>query len=513
MKKKNKGLSLKYKMLIYLITFAITILSLIYISQVTMLLSSYRTTKVEEINSTISDIENNVKIINDTELFQDYIYYLATNYGVGIRVIYDTSLINSKVLDFKAGMKKDFLVNKNKEEIDRLIELAIINNGNYLHSEKISDDIITNSEFRKATFQNEFISDNIENLVQTKHYDLNNATISILVGVSILPNNATVITLQNQFVLIVIIVLLLTIFLAFLITRKVIAPLEAISKEAMKLGVNSYEKVANNTGYLEVSQLDDILYNASLKINAGERMKRDLLANVSHDLRTPLTMIGGYAEMMRDLPGENNVENATVILDESKRLSLLVNDLLELSKLQDKRIKLVLEEVKLSSLLNDVYKQFDKYTKKAGFSFNLEISQDCIVKCDPKRIKQVLYNFINNAINYSKEDLYVMIKQTIIDENYCLIEVIDHGSGIDETLLSEIWDRYYKIDGLHKRFLTGSGIGLAISKEILECHRFQYGVRSKLNQGSTFYFDLPIVELVVEKKQKSIFDRRKQNYK
>ena len=197
--------------------------------------------------------------------------------------------------------------------------------------------------------------------------------------------------------------------------------------------------------------------------------------------------------MMKDLPGENNKENATIIIDEAKRLSYLVNDLLDFSKLEDNKIVLNKENILISNLLNNIFKQYDKFIEKEGFNFEIIIKKDCLVNCDIKRIKQVLYNFINNAISYSNNNRDIIIKQSIYKKR-CLIEIIDHGLGIDNDKINLIWDRYYKLDNTHIRSSIGSGLGLAISKEILEIHNVNYGVKSKINKGSTFYFELDIVK-------------------
>ena len=225
------------------------------------------------------------------------------------------------------------------------------------------------------------------------------------------------------------------------------------------------------------------------KLKEVDQMRRDLIANVSHDLRTPLTMISGYGEMMRDLPGENTPENVQVIIDEAHRLSNLVNDLLDLSKLQENKIELHIQDFDLTQLIQTVLYRYEKFMTQDGFDIQFQPAESVRVNADPDRLGQVLYNFINNAINYSLDDKRIVIRQRI-NGNRVRVEVEDHGEGISEDKLNYIWDRYYKVDKTHKRSSAGSGIGLAIVREILELHHAQYGVRSEVGQGSVFWFEL-----------------------
>ncbi len=496
----KKAINLKWKILIYLLIFAVSILMLIYFFQIIFLQSFYKNTKIEEIKEVSANITFNIEYIEEFETFENYLIDQSNNHDVDIRIFYTDKTTDDVVtLDLRAGVLNNYLLSKSQTQIFRYIEDTYKTGGEALFVEKISYQDIDNLYYKNFNF---LLDENnsIDYYIHARNIDTENYEISILVGTDVIPVNATVNTLQDQFSIIVFLVLFFTFILAFFISKKVVLPIQRINEEAKKISNSKYSGINSEYDYLEIEELDNTLKEASEKIQIADKMKTDLIANVSHDLRTPLTMIGGYAEMMRDLPGENNEENADVIVSESKRLSVLVNDLLELSKLQDRRIKLNVEEIKVSDLLKNIYKQYNRFAKKEGFVFELDIQEDCVIKCDSKRIKQVLYNFINNSINYSKNEKFVLIKQSIVNENHCLIEVIDHGSGIDENKIKEIWDRYYKIDVEHKRTNVGSGIGLAISKEILEAHRSEYGVTSKLDEGSNFHFDLPIVDVEYQKK-------------
>ncbi len=212
------------------------------------------------------------------------------------------------------------------------------------------------------------------------------------------------------------------------------------------------------------------------------------MANVSHDLRTPLTMIKGYAEVMRDLPGENTPENVQIIIDEAGRLNDLVNDLLDLSRLQAGVLELSRERFDLTGSIKEILTRYDKL---ADFSFPFEPEENIYVMADKLKISQVVYNLVNNAVNYAGADKTVALTQEVIG-NDVRISVTDTGEGIPQDKLRDIWDRYYKVDQEHRRAQVGTGLGLSIVKNVLDLHGGSYGVISELGKGSTFWFQLPI---------------------
>ena len=217
-----------------------------------------------------------------------------------------------------------------------------------------------------------------------------------------------------------------------------------------------------------------------------EGLRKELLANVSHDLRTPLTMIQGYAEVMRDLPGENTPENVQIIIEETERLTSLVNDLLDLSRLESGAITLERTRFDLTQSIRAILRRYDKL---ASYSFPFEAEEDVFVTADELKISQVVYNLVNNAITYAGEDKTVTLRQTV-ENGKVRISVSDTGEGIPQDKLKDIWERYYKVDKEHKRAQVGTGLGLSIVKNILELHGGAYGVESEEGKGSTFWFEL-----------------------
>ena len=201
-------------------------------------------------------------------------------------------------------------------------------------------------------------------------------------------------------------------------------------------------------------------------------------------------MIVGYGEMIRDLPEENNEENINVIIDEAKRLSVLVDDLVDISKMEDSAVELNREDVSLNELLESVYHQYEKYCEGKNIDLQLKTEEDITVNVDAKRIRQVLYNFLNNSLNYNSKDSQKIIIGTEKNGDFHRVYVYDNGDGIRKEDLQNVWDRYYKVDKEHRRHQIGSGIGLSLSRELLKAHGLNYGVESEEGEYSKFYFDV-----------------------
>jgi signal transduction histidine kinase len=316
----------------------------------------------------------------------------------------------------------------------------------------------------------------------------------LMVSANISPVSATVETLRIQLVYISGIMLLLAVGLAILITRRVARPIARLSDAARRMGSGETDVAfrADGKSYREIAELADTLERAREELARTEQLRQELIANVSHDLRTPLTLITGYGEMIRDLPDENTPENMQVIIDESKRLTSLVSDLLDLSRLQSGTGRMEFTRFNLTEDTKNIIGRFAKLCEQEGFTILFERDEDVWVTADPERIAQVTYNFLINAITHTGDDKNIIVRQ-ITGNGRVIIRVEDNGEGIPPENLASIWDRYYKADEVHKRAQKGSGLGLSIVKSILEQHPgVEYGVESTLGVGSAFWFSLPI---------------------
>lgn len=317
--------------------------------------------------------------------------------------------------------------------------------------------------------------------------------VMLIVDARLTPVDATVNTLRFELAVISAFMLVLALVLAVMISRAVSEPIIKVNNSAKKLAKGEYNVRFDGRGYREISELSDTLNYTSAELAKTERYQQELIANVSHDLRTPLTMITAYSEVMRDLPGENTPENVQVIIEEADRLTNLVNDMLDISKLQQGVLEKKSTVYNFTESIQRVMERYSKLKTQDGYDITFEYDEDVIVEADEFKIFQVLYNLINNAINYTGDDKKVVVKQ-IVKKDKVRIEVRDTGNGIPKEELSNVWERYYKASGSHKRAVKGTGLGLSIVKNILKLHDASYGVESEVNKGSTFWFELDICQ-------------------
>jgi signal transduction histidine kinase len=307
----------------------------------------------------------------------------------------------------------------------------------------------------------------------------------------LLPIGATVSTLESQFGWIMCILIMGALIIALAMSRVICRPMERMSHSARKLAEGNYKEEFVGGGYREADELADALNYAARELKKNDDLQKELVANISHDLRTPLTMIKGYSEIMRDIPEENTPENVQVIIDETQRLTELVNDMLDLSKIKAGTRKPEFELFDLTETVAAVMLRYEKFTESKNYNIVFNANENVMVKADRTMILQVVYNLVNNAINYTGEDGNVIITQTVFGGKV-RISVADTGVGIAEEDIPYIWDRYYKVDKVHKRAVVGTGLGLSIVKGILESHEAEYGVDSRVGEGSTFWFELDV---------------------
>lgn len=287
------------------------------------------------------------------------------------------------------------------------------------------------------------------------------------------------------------IVLLLTCIFSYFASRFQTKQLIDFASRAKRLADGDYNVRFSGNGYDEFESLACALNDAKDKVQKSEGLLRDIVANVSHDIRTPLTMIRAYAEMLRDMPvdGEKRKKTADVIISEAGRLTALTDDVLNYSRLQSGVAQFKFEQCDVAHIAQSVLMQFDIFKERDGIVFDIDIDKNAVVNCDRSRIEQVLYNLLGNAINYCGEDKTVILRVKNAD-NAVRVEVVDHGKGIESQDIDTVWDRYYRTAHA-QRTAVGSGLGLSICKNILIEHNAEYGVLSEVGEGATFWFELP----------------------
>ncbi len=315
----------------------------------------------------------------------------------------------------------------------------------------------------------------------------------VLLSSVIIPVESTVVAIRFELGIITAFLLIVAVILAFVLSKTVSYPITALNKAAKLLPDGKFDGEGIQ-GYREVEELSETLSRSAEEIRRVDSLRKELLANVSHDLRTPLTLITGYSEVMRDIPGENTPENLQVVIDEANRLSVLVTDLLDLSKLEEGSDSLNTEKIELNSFIRQILNRYEKLTAVQGYEICYQgVENEVFVLADSVKLNQVIYNLVNNAIHYGGNDKKIQVRLSVKGDK-ALFEVEDHGEGIPQEKLLKIWDRYYRLEEHHRSAKIGSGLGLSIVKRVLDLHESEYGVQSKVGQGSVFWFTLKLLK-------------------
>lgn len=315
---------------------------------------------------------------------------------------------------------------------------------------------------------------------------------ALFMRLPLVPVEDTVDTLKSQLLLIVPVLLIAAIIISFVMARLFARPIMEIDRAASRMASGDLSVRLDIKSRDEIGRLSKTMNRLAEQLTRVEQLRRDFIASVSHELRTPLSLIQGYAETIRDLSGENREKrekHLAVIIDETGRLSSVVNDMLDLSQIRAGYLKIEKRPFALDLLLADTLRKYELLKEKLGVELRLDISGDLNVMGDEAKIEQVVRNLVNNSLNFTAQGDSITIRA---DEGKksIRVEVSDTGSGINREELEHIWEKYYRAEGSLQNKKVGTGLGLAIVKGILEGHGSNYGVDSVKGRGTTFWFEL-----------------------
>ncbi len=467
----------------YLAAFTVFVLLVVLIFQVLLLPRFYERTKMKELYNVADSIEKNV----ESENLETGASALASDYSVCILVCAINELQGRVILSCDVSTRC-YIHRIPVRNIENMYQEAQDNGGSLVKT--IAFGSSEGEEREREDFEGNTVYIRIFESGSGDEY-------MMLLNSQIQPVSAVTSTYMSQFQTVVFILLCGSLLISILISRKITKPIVKLNKSVERLAAGDYNEVFDGDGYREIRELSDALNYASGELSRTDMLQKELLANISHDLRTPLTMIKGYSEVMRDIPGENTPENVQIIVDETTRLSELVNDLLDISKIKAGTRKMEPEQFSLTETVEATLHRYEKLTEKDGYSISFEYDRNVEVMADRVMMLQVIYNLINNAINYTGKDKKVSVRQAVSGSRV-RITVTDTGDGIPPEQIPFIWDRYYKVDKVHRRAMVGTGLGLSIVKGVLEMHKATYGLESAVGKGSTFWFELEIVPRVGE---------------
>ena len=500
-KNNHRQIGIKWKMLAIILTFIILFTLAMWVFQIQMLNYFYQGVKFREFNVTVDNV---VEVKNTVSEIEKTVYSRAEDTYDDIWVYrVENGIVNKDMCIAFCEGSHDSRITFLQKNFDEFYIEAKNNSNTYTgvfslqsldHGENFELEFFDDNKGKPDSFPRVAITPKGTNAIRLDIIPLDGGSELFIVQCSnLVPMSALGDTIKSQVIFTSLVLIVFAVVLVGLMARFITIPIIRINESAKRLGKGKYDVEFKGDNYREISELSDTLNYVSLELSKNDKLQKELISNISHDLRTPLTMIRGYSELMRDIPGEVTPENFQIIIDETTRLTELVNGMLDLSKIQsgvrmpDKQLFCITEIIKTTLV------RYEKFVTQESYKIDFEFDDEVFVCADRSMILQVLYNFINNAINYTGEDKYVRVEQKIIG-NSIRVSISDTGDGISDEQLPYIWDRYYRGDKVHRRATVGTGLGLSIVKSILEAHGAKYGVESKVGEGSIFYFELERVD-------------------
>lgn len=479
-----RDMTIRGKIQSYILAFLMILMATLWVIQVVFFNTIYKLVKRQEATEVAQLV---AQVINGQQRIERLVEEVAEK-EVCI-VVFNSEMQQIQSLDGP----RDCIIHKMsyQEKADIINGLKNTNNRFLEYTqEDVTYRLVTHAGSRDFRLFND--EDDVETFVYVnKIVSDDGEEYSILVNAQAIPINSVISTSRMVLAIVTMFAFVFAFLLLIFISRIISDPIEQINKKAKILAQGKYDVDFDAKGYKEINELSETMAFTAKELSNLEKLRREFVANVSHDLRTPLTMISGYAEVMRDIPGENTAENAQVIINETKRLSDMVSDVLSISKIQSGAIKPNLESYNLTENIRNITKNLSDMLKGMDFKVEFNSDRDVFVTADKTMIDRSFYNLLANAVNYSGDRKEIIVNQ-IVKRNFVRIEVIDFGRGISEHTLPYIWERYYKDDKNSMYGIKSSGLGLSIVKTFIEAHNGTCGVKSKVGEGSTFWFEIGI---------------------
>lgn len=295
--------------------------------------------------------------------------------------------------------------------------------------------------------------------------------------------NITIIVICGIFLLMFTIIYLFTVL-----------PVKKIRRAAMEYAKGNYEHQIRIRGHNEFRELGDTMNYMVGELQSTEEKQRKFIANISHDFRSPLTSIKGYAEAIKDgtIPFESKDKYLDIILFEAERLHKLTSNILDLNSMDSGTVKLNVKSFNINRVIKRIADSFEGICRQKRLTIRLQFEEaDMYVDADQGKIEQVIYNLTDNAIKFSESGSEILIGVEIKGSK-TLIRVKDTGCGIPKDSIKKIWDRFYKSDSSRGKDKKGTGLGLSIVKEIIAAHDENINVISTEGVGTEFSFTLPV---------------------
>lgn len=500
---KNRGVTFKI--------FIVILISLILFVSFFMLMQSlffekfYITEKTNRLEKNVIEFRDTIlsddTSFNELNELLDYLYKFEETNNAQI------AFLNSNgVVKLIKGSLSDEDPTKSREIIFKAI-------NNWRQSEKNYFDVLVSNKTITFNFTNS--STNTDSLVVVSPIKLKKLVSDVIFVVSPLqPVDEATSVMRKYYIYVFIAAIILILFLSVLHSKMISKPLLKLNDAASEMANLNFDVKCEVTSNDEIGNLASNLNFLSEKLNGTlselqdaniqlqddiekerllEKIRKEFVADVSHELKTPISLIEGYAEALKDgIVSEEDMDFYTeVIIDEAKKMNSLVMDMLNLSRLETTGYKLNIQNHNLYEIVYPIYKKYNTNDREHNIYFEFSIPNSTLVKCDEFRIEEVLKNLISNAVKHTPSSKNVYLRVKIHHNKNVLIEVENEGSPICTEDLDLIWNKFYRVDKSRNKASGGTGLGLAITKNILDLHNSDYSVKNTEN-GVLFYFTLKI---------------------
>lgn len=308
------------------------------------------------------------------------------------------------------------------------------------------------------------------------------------------PIKETTTILKQQLIVVGVISLIIGSIIAYIFAKKFSKPILEINSSSKKIAEGDFDTEVSVKSKDEIAMLAQTINHMARQLKQTDNIKKEFIANISHELKTPISSIRAYGELLLDCDIAEKKEKdkyAEIIVMNSKKLTSMVEDILELSELQSGNYVLDLSSFCLITLIKDIMDEVQVVAAEKGVKIILEtFNNNLFITAEKDKIHSVFCNVLQNAIRHSHLNGIVEIKITFTSPDIH-ISIIDNGEGIPEDKLPYIWERFYKADKSRKSGKSGAGLGMAIVKEIFELHHYSYGIESERNIGTRVWFTIP----------------------
>ncbi len=490
--------SIRRKLTFFVVLVSLVLIVLFWLFAVQFLQPAYNMSIHAELNRTLNTF---MSVLNEAEKEGvPIVGYYFTKEGVVQSLSPESiALLNEEIENGRLNID-DVCIDVSNENYNNIFLQENSTSFCVLHNQSgmLGEEGGPNGELVRAIRQDVFTNGSCDiatdmQMIRGQTTDSGDIAVVLTVGLERVPQATEV--LKDLMLFVGLLMVLIAVLLAGVFSFWFTKPLRRLSAATQEVTKGNYDARVQVRGSDEIARLSTDFNHMAEEVQRSYELQRDLYANVSHDLRTPLTLIKGYAETLRDLTGDDakkRTEQLTVIVEESNRLSALVNNVLELSRVSSGVEKYEPVCFDLTQLCEEVGERYEAAGQQENYHFVFEGAEPLDITADPGLLQRALHNLLGNALKHIGEDGYIGLRVFKTPENCARVEVVDHGNGISETDLPHLFDKYYR--SRKDAGKPGTGLGLSITKAIFIASGFSYGVESKEGEGAMFWFETRLAD-------------------